>query len=109
MLNPYFSDRNLKQAMNRVVFLAVLLPSMSVLAATPVESTQDTLQTGSANKQVTAQQSQTPRAHKDDYERHLVAVSQPRNTQMIWLGKNSQAGDSKQSKIIWLGKKKRSD
>jgi hypothetical protein len=102
---------------NRAVFLSLLLSSVSAFAATPVEPASEALQARENNalqRQPAYRHAGTPekssikRVYKDDYERHLVTVSRPRNTDMVWLRKN-RSDPSQKSKMIWIGKKAKSD
>jgi hypothetical protein len=104
------------------VFLAVLLPSVNVLAASTItpenaqatnnQATQTT-KTIKWNKSTytessNARSSSTTRAFTDDYERLHRTVTQPRPTTPVWLGNKNRAGRPELPKTLWLGKKNRS-
>lgn len=105
------------KAVNLTVFLSFLLSSVSAFAATQVEPASEALQNRAMNgtqrqpayrNAGIPEKSSIQRAFKDDYERHLVTVSRPRNTDIIWLRKH-RANPSQKSKIIWIGKNGLSD
>lgn len=131
MFSSNNSSNNFKPVISRLIFLAGLLPSISAFAATTVD---ETTQVKFVNNQATSLQSADPstaiqrkqpahkesngskssstqRVFKDDYERHLITVTKPKSTKMIWLGQNTQADSDEpsQSRAIWLRLQNRAD
>jgi hypothetical protein len=114
MTNSTIYSNNLKQVVNRFIFVAVLLTSVNVLAQTPVTPVYDSMQDNDVNVQSTSRQAVDPykavnqrmpvygkssrskpdntrKVFRDDYERILGTVSKPRETKMVWLGQQSKA------------------
>jgi len=113
MTNSIIYSNNLKQVVNRFIFVAVLLTSVNILAQTPVTSVNDSMQDNDVNAQATSSQvvtrykavyqrmpvygksskskpASTQRVFIDDYERILRTVTKPRDTKMVWLGQQSK-------------------
>jgi len=110
MFNSTKPSKTLKQFIGRLVFVSVLLTSVSALTVSSGAAANDAGSSG-LTKSSNAQTSTSQRVFKDDFEKHLVPVSQPRPTKMIWLGQKEQAQQQKtsQSRLIWLRQNKRSD
>ena len=109
MTHSIIFSNNLKQVMNRFIFLAVLLTSANVLAESRVIPVYKTMQVKCVNEQTTIVQAADPgktvklktstckgsshsrpasirRVSADDFERVLGSVTKPRETKMVWLG-----------------------
>lgn len=110
MFKPVNTSNILKQITRRLIFISVLLTSVSALAESTAVSANDSGSSGRSNSS-NAQPANSQRVFKDDYEKHLVPVAQPRPTKMIWLGQKKQAQKQKpsQSRLIWLRQNNRSD
>ena len=110
MTNSIIFNNNLKHVMSSFVFLAVLLTSANVLAATRVTPVYGTMPANCVNIQTTTVQAADPdktvthktsickgsrnskpantrRVFSDDYERTLRAVTQPQKRKVLWIGK----------------------
>lgn len=132
MFNSIISGTNSKQIMNRLIVLAVLLPSVSVFAEPSVAPVNQATQATSVNQQTTSPQAvgsykavnrkqsaasksvnsrpfSTQRVFKDDYERHLVGVTKSHQTQMVWLSQLNRTEKPNLRKIIWLNQKNRAE
>jgi len=132
MFNSIISGTNSKQVMNRLIFLAVLLPSVNVFAEPSVAPVNQAVQVTSVNQQAASPQavdsykavnrkqstdskavnsgaSSTQRVFKDDYERHMVAVTRRHQTEMVWLSQLNRTEKPNLRKIIWLNQKNRAD
>jgi len=132
MFNSIISGTNSKRVVNRLIFLAVLLPSVNVFAEPSVAPVSQAVQVASANQQATSPQAvdsykvvnrkqstdsipgnsrpiKTQRVFKDDYERHMVAVTRRHQTEMVWLSQLNRTDKPNLRKIIWLNKKNRAD
>lgn len=132
MFNSIISATNSKRVVNRLVFLAVLLPSVNVFAEPSVAPVSQAVQVASANQQATSPQAvdaykvvnrkqstdsipgnsrpiNTQRVFKDDYERHMVAVTRRHQTEMVWLSQLNRTDKPNLRKVIWLNKKNRAD
>ena len=109
MTHSIISSNNLKQVMNRSIFLVVLLSSANVLAETRVIPVYKTMQVNCVNEQTTIVQAADPdktvklktstckgssrsrpdsarRVSLDDFEHVLGSVTRPKETEMVWLG-----------------------
>ena len=106
MTNSIIFSNNLKQVMNRCIFLVVLLSSANALADTRVLPVYGTAQVNDKGCNVTEQLAvdackavkrersankessnfNARRVSADDFERVLGSVTKPRETKMIWLG-----------------------
>ena len=114
MTNSIIFSNNLKQVVNRFIFVAVLLTSVNVLAQTPVSPVNDSMQDNDVNVQAMGRQAVGPskavnqrapvygksskskpastrRVFVDDYENLLGTVTKPRETKMVWLAQKSKA------------------
>ena len=114
MTHSIIYSNNLKQVVNRFIFVAVLLTSVNALAQTPVTPVYDSMPDNDVNVQSTSRQSVAPykavnqrmpvygkssksrpastrRVFVDEYERSLGRVTKPRETKMVWLGQQSKA------------------
>ena len=114
MTNSIIFSNNLKQVVNRFIFVAVLLTSVNVLAQTPVSPVNDSMQDNDVNVQAMRRQAVGPskavnqrtpvygksskskpastrRVFVDDYENLLGTVTKPRETKMVWLAQKSKA------------------
>ena len=114
MFNSIISGNNFKQVMNRFIFLAVLLPSVNVLAAGTVAPVSGAMQGSCVNEQATSLQAVDPykavkwkkstykessnsmppsarRVFKDDFQRVMRRVGQPHQTKMIWLSQKKSS------------------
>jgi len=132
MFNSIISGTNSKRVVNCLIFLAVLLPSVNVFAEPSVAPVSQAVQVASANQQATSPQAvdsykvvnrkqstdsipgnsrpiNTQRVFKDDYERHMVAVTRRHQTEMVWLSQLNRTDKPNLRKIIWLNKKNRAD
>ncbi len=114
MINSIISSNNLKQVINRFIFLVVLFSSANVLAETralPVYGTTQYNDQGcnvtvyqavdsdkaverkkSANKEsCNSKRASTRRVFIDDFERILRPVTKSQKREMVWLGQRNLA------------------
>ena len=114
MTNSIIFGNNLKQVMNRFIFLVVLLSSVNVLAATRVIPVYETMQVNDKGCNVTVYQAVDPckavkrksstdtessnsrpdsarRVSLDDFERILRPVTKSQQREIVWLGQRNQA------------------
>lgn len=126
MFHSIGTKTNLRQIFKCGVILTLLLPSASLFAQAPakdgllanpqaasaqtVTTRKSVTRSGSTFRRAsTVDLSQTKKVHKDDFGRLLQTVTQPRSTQMIWLGQQNRAGKPRTPRTTWLGRKSRSD
>ena len=132
MYNPNDLYRHSKHILKGFAFLALLLPSMQVLADSAATSDFETNHANKVNEQIisgrsaeafksvkwkkhsyrnssTSRPKSSPRVTMDDYERLMRPVSQPKPMQMIWLGQKNRANRPNLPKTTWLGGKGPSD
>ena len=129
MSNSIGHNTNLRQVVKRCIILSVLLSSASLFAetqstpadnsmqanqktATPrIISTTKSVRRGGTTfrKSSTVDLSSTRKVTKDDFGRLPLTVRQPRDTKMIWLGRQSRENKPSTPKTTWLGRKNRSD
>jgi hypothetical protein len=126
MRHSTHSDNNFKQVMNRCIFVVALLSAVNVYADSSLISAGKSMQAGSANarttgsshtvkwknstkKTTTVSQPASRKVFKDDYQRLMRTVAQPRPTRMVWLGQKSRTHRPQLPKTTWLGPKKGSD
>ena len=120
------TNNNFKQALNRCIFMAAMLSAVNVYADSSLNASGKSMHAGSANarttgsshtvkwknstkKTTTVSQPASRKVFKDDYQRLLKTVAQPKPTRMVWLGQQSRTHKPKLPKTTWLGPKKRSD
>jgi hypothetical protein len=115
MFNSATFSNNLKKAISRLVFVAVLLPSVNAFAGETVqvrfqnENTKNLHVTKVYKSSSYSKSGSSKKVFKDDYGRLPRTVSQPRPTTTVWLGHKSLTTKAQRPKTTWLGKKNRSD
>ena len=120
MFHSITFNNHMRQVMKRLAILVVLLPSINVFADKLDTPVNETMQVNSMNDQASipkavdpyeaikrkkspnkqsansrpsgnSRPSSSERVFKDDYERLLRQVAQPRATKMIWLGQKKSS------------------
>jgi hypothetical protein len=120
MSNSRVLNSSFRQVTSRLIFLAVLLPSVNAFAETTAPSANETIQANQAaepyqpvqRKYSTTQKSENHSSHrvfKDDYARLMVRVHKAGPPKIIWLKETQEKPRKAQTEQNWLARKGRSE